>query len=150
MKMHSFLLSLAVALLGADLASAAHATVTHRVFFDIEIGGEAAGRVVMGLFGDEVPKTVENFRVLTTGEKGMGMSGKPLTFKGSPFHRVIPGFMIQGGDFTRGDGRGGESIYGSKFKGQCVCGRAFACVCALLLSCLRWRRDVEHVLPPHR
>lgn len=86
-----------------------------RVFFDITIGGAPAGRIVMELFADVVPRTAENFRALCTGEKGMGKSGKPLHFKGSAFHRIIPGFMCQGGDFTRGNGTGGESIYGDKF-----------------------------------
>jgi len=89
-----------------------------RVFFDISIGGRAAGRVEIELFADVVPRTAENFRALCTGEKGTGQSGKPLHFKGSGFHRVIPGFMCQGGDFTRGNGTGGESIYGGKFNDE--------------------------------
>jgi peptidylprolyl isomerase len=86
-----------------------------KVFFDITIGDAPAGRIVMELRADVTPKTAENFRALCTGEKGTGGSGKPLHFKGSSFHRIIPDFMCQGGDFTQGNGTGGESIYGMKF-----------------------------------
>ncbi|KAL7252552.1 hypothetical protein ACSBR1_007170 [Camellia fascicularis] len=86
-----------------------------KVFFDILIGKMKAGRVVMELFADITPKTAENFRALCTGEKGIGISAKPLHYKGSAFHRIIPSFMCQGGDFTNGNGTGGESIYGAKF-----------------------------------
>merc|ERR1712008_293125 len=86
-----------------------------KVFFDMTIGDSPAGRIVMTLRSDVAPKTAENFKCLCTGEKGTGRSGKPLHFKGSAFHRVIPDFMCQGGDFTKGDGTGGESIYGAKF-----------------------------------
>merc|ERR1719160_788787 len=95
-----------------------------KVFFDMNIGGNLAGRIVMDLRYDVCPKTVENFRCLCTGEKGMGSSGKNLHYKGSAFHRIIPGFMCQGGDFTTGDGRGGESIYGGKFADESFSGKA--------------------------
>ncbi len=86
-----------------------------KVFFDMTLGGAPCGRIVMELRADVAPKTAENFRCLCTGEKGMGKSGKALHFKGSSFHRVIPDFMCQGGDFTNHNGTGGESIYGAKF-----------------------------------
>ncbi|EFJ50512.1 hypothetical protein VOLCADRAFT_46767, partial [Volvox carteri f. nagariensis] len=88
------------------------------VFLDITIGGESAGRILLELYKDVVPKTAENFRALCTGEKGVGEKGVPLCFKGSTFHRVIPDFMIQGGDFTAGNGTGGESIYGDRFEDE--------------------------------
>lgn len=90
--------------------------ITSTVYFDITIGGAPAGRIEIGLFGKAVPKTTENFRHLCLCDKGVGpASGKELCYKGTPFHRIIPNFMIQSGDFTHKNGRGGESIYGRTF-----------------------------------
>jgi cyclophilin family peptidyl-prolyl cis-trans isomerase len=85
---------------------------------DIEINGKYVGRLTIELFSD-TPKTSENFKALCTGEKGVSeTSGIPLHYKSSTFHKIIPGFVIQGGDFTRCDGRGGESIYGKNFEDE--------------------------------
>ncbi|MFJ8042501.1 peptidylprolyl isomerase [Kitasatospora sp. NPDC096147] len=82
--------------------------MSENVYFDVTADGEDLGRIVFKLYDDVVPKTAQNFRELATGQHGFG-------YKESTFHRVIPAFMLQGGDFTRGDGTGGKSIYGEKF-----------------------------------
>lgn len=89
-----------------------------KVFFDVSIGSKPAGRIEFELFYDVVPKTAENFRALCTGEKGTTAKMEKLHFKNSRFHRVIPAFMIQGGDITRGNGTGGVSIYGARFEDE--------------------------------
>ena len=86
---------------------------THKVFFSIDIGGADAGEIEINMFGNEVPRTVENFVKLCEGN--IVENDVKLAYAGSKFHRIIPNFMIQGGDFTRGDGTGGVSIYGGKF-----------------------------------
>jgi len=88
-----------------------------KVYFDIVMNNQKAGRLTFELYSDTVPRTAENFRALSTGEKGFG-------FSGCVFHRIIPNFMCQGGDFTEGTGRGGKSIYGAKFADESFSGKA--------------------------
>lgn len=99
----------------ADEKTEEEPEITHRVFLDIDIDKQRLGRIVIGLYGQVVPKTVENFRALCTGEKGESASGVKLHYKGTPFHRIVSGFVIQGGDIVHRDGKASESIYGGTF-----------------------------------
>lgn len=108
MSRQQFMFAIFAAALAVSSFAHAQDKKLPRCYFDVTADGEKLGRIVVELRSDVVPKTAENFRALCTGEKGFG-------YKGSPFHRVIPGFMCQGGDFTAGNGTGGKSIYGEKF-----------------------------------
>ena len=116
-KMNKLIITIAI-LSSIALISANPEEITNTVYFDVSADGVALGRITIGLFGKTTPKTSENFRALCTGENGVGRQGKKLHYKGSIFHRVIPSFMIQGGDFTNFNGTGGESIYGNKFNDE--------------------------------
>jgi len=105
------ILILCVLALGVGVLGDNGPKVVDKVFFDITIGGQPAGRIEIGLFSGTVPKTARNFKELAEKPEGEG-------YKGSKFHRVIKDFMIQGGDFTRGDGTGGRSIYGERFEDE--------------------------------
>lgn len=100
-----------------DIDDAVLNEITSRVFFDMSIGGKEVGRIVVGLYGNAVPKTVLNFEKLAKGDTTHPM-GRKLSYEGSTFHRIIPDFMIQGGDFTNHNGTGGLSIYGDKFNDE--------------------------------
>ena len=116
----TYLVCLVGLVLGNDIsADLPLATITQKAYFDVMIDDEPVGRIVFGLYGDEVPKTVNNFAALCQGGHGKGKkTGSNLSYVDTIFHRVIPGFMAQGGDFQYHNGHGGESIYGGSFKDE--------------------------------
>jgi len=95
-------------------------SITRRAFLDITADGELLGRIVVGLYGNLVPKTVDNFCLLCTGERGQTEEGAMIHYKGSPFHRIVTDYICQGGDYERGDGTGGESAFGGRFHDECM------------------------------
>ena len=111
-------LSMALAMYAAAVEAYTLDHVTDKVYFDVEIDSKPAGRIIFGLFGDVVPWTVENFRSIAEGNLGVGKLGEEMDYAGTNFHRIIPNFMAQGGDFSAGDGTGGESIYGITFEDE--------------------------------
>jgi peptidylprolyl isomerase len=115
--MSKLVLVVLFALIASTMATAAKdAKITHQVAITVAVDGiDLDEKIVLGLFGNDTPKTAENFRVLCLEKRTSTTSGKTLSYIGSPFHRIIPSFMIQGGDFTNQNGTGGESIYGNKF-----------------------------------
>jgi peptidylprolyl isomerase len=113
------------------------------VFLDLTVGNSQPKRVTFELFADVCPKTAENFRALCTGEKGVGKSGKPLHYKGNVSHRCINNFMLQMGDFTAGNGTGGESIYGRTFPDETFRGKAGAHIAPGMLSMANAGRDTN-------
>ncbi|KAK9816585.1 hypothetical protein WJX72_002282 [[Myrmecia] bisecta] len=107
-------------LLHSDIPPPPDLTVTKHAFLEFGAGGSNLGRVLLGLYGRHTPRTAANFAALCTGDKGIGLCGRPLHYGGCPVHRIIPGFMVQAGDFTCGDGTGGESIYGGRFDDEAL------------------------------
>lgn len=97
--------------------TSSHST-RRRVFLDVQSGAEFYGRIIIELFNDKAPKTCENFRSICTSSHTPQSAAAPLTYKNSPFHRIIDEFMIQGGDITAGNGTGGMSIYGKNFEDE--------------------------------
>ena len=100
------------------MSEAGAASANPRVFMDISVDGSLIGKLIIELYADKVPRTAENFRMLCTGEKGVGRSGAKLHYKDNKFHKIIPGFLCQAGDFIANDGSQNESVYGPKFEDE--------------------------------